>query len=232
MPTNVLLNGSLNSQKQSKESPLWAPPNPHGTRTFRFRDTVNKKYSLALSSYEHLYHWSVDNIADFWSTVWDETGVIGFKGSHVVDPAASPADNPLWFVNAQLNWAENMLRNRSDSHTALVSVSTYSVTPLFFPQACPIDPSRAVEPTFDNPNPSVRKVTYRQLYDLVADIVSALLLVPIQPGDRVASYSSNCLVIIFHFLAFYFIFSSVPGKCGVLLGHCSAWRNMGLSIFH
>ena len=40
----------------------------------------------------------------------------------------------------------------------------------------------------------MRKLSYRELYDLVADIVSALLLVPIQPGDRVASYSSNCIV--------------------------------------
>ena len=51
-----------------------------------------------------------------------------------------------------------------------------------------------VEPTPDCPNPSKRKVTYRELYELVSNLVSALLLVPIQPGDRVASYSSNCLV--------------------------------------
>ncbi|KIJ56671.1 hypothetical protein M422DRAFT_149201 [Sphaerobolus stellatus SS14] len=159
------------SQRNSEVSPLWTPADALGTRTFRFRDTVNSRYGLALSSYEELYKWSTENIADFWSTVWDETGVVGEKGTHVVDPSASPADNPAWFAGASLNWAENMLRNRS-SHTALISV---------------------IEPTLDHPNPPVRKVSYHELYHLVADVVSALLLVPIQPGDRVASYSSNCI---------------------------------------
>jgi hypothetical protein len=29
----------------------------------------------------------------------------------VVDEAASPADYPLWFQEAELNWAENQLRH-------------------------------------------------------------------------------------------------------------------------
>jgi acetoacetyl-CoA synthetase len=36
-------------------------------------------------------------------------------------------------------------------------------------------------------------VTYHELYNLVADLVSALLSYDLQPGDRVASYSSNCI---------------------------------------
>ncbi|KAF8592338.1 acetoacetate-CoA ligase [Ramaria rubella] len=159
------------TQSNLDEKPLWSSPDPYGTRTFRFRDTINRKYNLSLSSYEDFYKWSIENIADFWSTVWDETGVIGYKGDHVVDCSATPADNPPWFAEAKINWAENMLRYRS-SHTALISI---------------------VEPTLNCPIPSIRKVTYQQLYQLVANIVSALLLVPIGPGDRVASYSSNCI---------------------------------------
>ena len=37
-------------------------------------------------------------------------------------------------------------------------------------------------------------MTYSELYNLVADLVSALLSYGLQPGDRVASYSSNCTV--------------------------------------
>ena len=50
------------------------------------------------------------------------------------------------------------------------------------------------EPHPANPQPPLRKVTYAQLYDLVADLVSALLAQGLKPGDRVASYSSNCIV--------------------------------------
>jgi len=113
----------------SLDAPLWSPQDAFGTRTFRFRDLVNRKYGLNLSTYEDLYQWSVDNIADFWSTVWDETGVLGDKGHHVVDSTASPSDNPAWFAQAQLNWAENMLRYRS-AHTALISISkSYATLP-------------------------------------------------------------------------------------------------------
>lgn len=46
----------------------------------------------------------------------------------VVDESATPADNPRWFTNARLNWAENMLPPRvrsgdAGSRTALVQVS-------------------------------------------------------------------------------------------------------------
>lgn len=104
------------------EKPLWSPHDPLVTGTFRLRDAVNKKHGLSLVSYLDLYNWSVAHIPEFWAAVWDETGVIGEKGSHVVDAAASPADNPTWFAEARLNWAENMLRCRSE-HTALVSTS-------------------------------------------------------------------------------------------------------------
>lgn len=110
------------SQAYQDEKPLWFPRNPCGSRTFRFRDTVNSKYGISLSSYEDLYKWSIENISDFWSTVWDETGVVGDKGSHVVDSHATPAGNPAWFSDAKINWAENMLRCRS-THTALISIS-------------------------------------------------------------------------------------------------------------
>lgn len=50
------------------------------------------------------------------------------------------------------------------------------------------------EPTPALPDPPYRRVTYRELYDLTARVVDALRAEGIKPGDRVASYSSNCIV--------------------------------------
>lgn len=50
------------------------------------------------------------------------------------------------------------------------------------------------EPSTSDPQPTFRRVTYAELYQLVADLVSALLSYGLKPGDRVASYSSNCVV--------------------------------------
>ena len=77
--------------------PLYRPPNPEATPAFRFLNRINSKFCLSLASYHDLYTWSITHIDDFWSTVWDETDVIGHKGHHVVDRTALPPTNPTWF---------------------------------------------------------------------------------------------------------------------------------------
>ncbi|KZT24492.1 acetoacetyl-CoA synthetase [Neolentinus lepideus HHB14362 ss-1] len=151
---------------------LYKPERPQDTRTFQVLHLINQKYGPQLKSYHDLYRWSATHIDDFWGTVWDETDIVGHKGAHVVDKSALPAENPPWFVDANLNWAENMLRCRSADKIALV---------------------QATEPTSAVPEPPLRQVTYAELYLIVADLVSALLSLGLKAGDRVASYSSNCI---------------------------------------
>lgn len=52
-------------------------------------------------------------------------------------------------------------------------------------------PSTA-EPTSEYSTP-LKRCTYAELYTLVADLVSAMLHHGVRPGDRVGSYSSNCI---------------------------------------
>jgi acetoacetyl-CoA synthetase len=111
-------------------TPLYRPDNREASATYRFMRNVNQKYSLSLGSYQDLYEWSTTDIDDFWSTVWDETGIIGHKGNHVVDKEASPAANPSWFSEASLNWAENMLLCRSKEKIALIHASGFCITSL------------------------------------------------------------------------------------------------------
>ena len=54
----------------------------------------------------------------------------------------------------------------------------------------------SAEPTSEEPLPRLRKYTYLQLHNLVADLVSALICHGVKVGDRVASYASNCIVCI------------------------------------
>lgn len=105
------------------EVPLYAPPDAQETRVFHLLRRVNSKYGLQLKSYLDLYKWSTSEIDEFWKLVWDDTGVVGEMGSHVIDTTASTASNPAWFKDAKLNWAENMLVCRSADKTALIQVS-------------------------------------------------------------------------------------------------------------
>jgi len=84
---------------------------------------MNTKYNLSLASYHDLWKWSTSAIDLFWDAVWDETGIIGYKGSHIIDSSANPSQNVPWFPDAQLNWAENMLQNRSFTKVALIQAS-------------------------------------------------------------------------------------------------------------
>lgn len=127
LKSNVLGTASSFSPAVASEldgTPLYSPKDIESSRTYRFLKRVNAKYGLSLKTYFDLWKWSTDHIDDFWGEVWDETGTIGHKGSHVVDTTALPPANPAWFTDARLNWAENMLRCRSQHKTALIEAST------------------------------------------------------------------------------------------------------------
>jgi len=112
---------------------LFTPDDPHGTsRLFRFLREVNEKHSLNLESYQDLYQWSISHIDLFWSHAWDHTKIIGNKGNHVVDTTATPAKNPGWFSASAVNFAENLLCNRSPETIAIVQVCTLSCSNLWF----------------------------------------------------------------------------------------------------
>lgn len=99
------------------------PDQLRDTGVHRFTRVVNAKYGLSLETYQDLYEWSVKHIDAFWGLVWDQTGVVGRKGGHAVDNEALPSDNPVWFKDARLNWAQNMLRERSPSKIAVIEAS-------------------------------------------------------------------------------------------------------------
>ena len=108
---------------QAADGPLFRPTAPERSRTARFLNRVNERRGHRLASYEDLYRWSTDEIGAFWSDVWDETDIAGHKGEHVVDAAAALPTNPAWFAQAEVNWAENMLRFRDD-RVALIEAGT------------------------------------------------------------------------------------------------------------
>ncbi|TFK23288.1 hypothetical protein FA15DRAFT_472442 [Coprinopsis marcescibilis] len=117
------------------------------------------------------------------------------------------------FSEARVNWAENMLTCRSDTKVALVEASASYTLPVHLLSVS----LSLVEPLSENTIPNYRKCTYADLYKLVADIASALLHYGLKPGDRVASYTSNCIVSHLRRSRMYTSISS--GKCGSLSRH-------------
>ncbi len=61
--------------------------------------------------YDCLHHWSISELGEFWSALWDFVGVVGEKGETFFVP-----DENAWmtgakfFPQARLNLAENLLK--------------------------------------------------------------------------------------------------------------------------
>ena len=144
---------------------LWTPSEERvkETNLRRFMDAVNEKFQMNIKDYPALYQWSIDNIQDFWATLWDFTDIIHSSPYDEVVDDLSKMPGATWFRGAQLNFAENLLRYRDDG-TALI---------------------------FKGEDRVHRKMTYRELYDEVARVAASLREMGIQPGDRIAAFMPN-----------------------------------------
>ena len=97
-------------------SPLWTPsPDRVAIANLTaFKDRIADRHGVDLPDYAALYDWSIANLEDFWTALWDECGVIAeTRGERVlVDGDKMPGAR--FFPDARLNYAENLLRRRDD----------------------------------------------------------------------------------------------------------------------
>jgi len=157
------------------EKMLWKPSDERikSTHMYRFMSFVNEKYNKDFTEYEPLYQWSIDKISDFWASMWEFADIKASKSYDQVvdDPHRMPGTK--WFSGAELNFAENLLRYRDD-HVALI---------------------------FQGEAEQVRKVTYKELYNEVAQLAKSLKDMGVQVGDRVVGFVPNMPEAIFAMLA-------------------------------
>ena len=68
------------------DQPLWTPSaaSIDAANMTHFIAQVNRKHQLAITDYDALYRWSLDETEHFWSELWDFCGIIGDKGEHIL----------------------------------------------------------------------------------------------------------------------------------------------------
>lgn len=105
--------------------PLWKPSRSRiaGTRLAAFMQEAEDRWGRELDGYEGLHRWSVDQPGQFWTSLWDEAGLVArTRGGRVVEEGER-MPGAKWFPDARLNFAENLLQgqmDRQDEGPALV----------------------------------------------------------------------------------------------------------------
>ena len=95
---------------------LWQPSEQRikASNMYRFMNAINERFGRNFTEYEALYRWSIQNIPDFWATLWDFAGVIASEPYEQVIDDLNKMPGAKWFTGARLNFAENLLRYRDD----------------------------------------------------------------------------------------------------------------------
>jgi len=144
---------------------MWKPSDERikNTNMYKYASFVNERFNNNFNDYGQLYQWSIDNLSDFWGSVWD---FLDLKYSKKYDDVLIDGDKmpgAKWFSGAKLNFAENLLRFRDD-HTAIMSRGEDGKT---------------------------IKITYKELYDRVARLAKSMRGMGVTKGDRVAGFMPN-----------------------------------------
>ena len=144
---------------------LWTPSEERikNTNMYRFMHFVNKRYGKKFTEYTSLYKWSIENIPDFWASMWDFGEIIASQPYDQVVDDLNKMPGAKWFSGARLNFAENLLRYRDDQ-VALI---------------------------FKGEAQDSIKMSYAELYDEVARVARSLKEAGVKAGDRVGGFVPN-----------------------------------------
>ena len=149
----------------SEHGVLWrpSPERVAASQVTRFAELAAGRAGRSFADYDELYRWSVAEPASFWTALWDFCAVRAeTRGETALEhPTAMPGAR--WFPAARLNFAENLLFERSERPALL----------------------------FRGENGSRRSLSFEALHDRVARLAAALELAGVGPGDRVAGFLPN-----------------------------------------
>ena len=90
---------------------LWSPSDERvkSSQMYKFIKNINEKYNINIENFTDLHTWSIENKANFWSSIWDFFDVIGSKGMEPFIDPINQMPGSKFFPNGKVNYAENML---------------------------------------------------------------------------------------------------------------------------
>ncbi|MDV3244015.1 MAG: acetoacetate--CoA ligase [Nitrososphaerales archaeon] len=151
---------------------LWTPDHERVSRAniTAYANWLGKR-GMELESYADLWRWSVDNIEDFWQSIWDYFRVRHDGEYKVLSSRKMPGAK--WFAGARLNLAEHVFREKR-AGPALIARSE---------------------------DGELRTLSWSELEKMTGALSTNLMGMGVKKGDRVAAYLPNSAEAVVTFLA-------------------------------
>lgn len=180
---------------------LWIPDEKriNASQMSVYMDYVDCRFHKSFTTYRELYDWSVNNVEDFWGSLWDYFRVIASEPYTAVCDDLDKFPGCQWFVGAKLNYAENMLRWCRQDGVGIV---------------------------FRGEAGRRHAYTRREIYSQVIRLATALREDGVRPGDVVAGYMPNLAQTVIAMLAAAAI-GAVWCSCATDIGPAAAVDRIG-----
>jgi acetoacetyl-CoA synthetase len=158
-----------------KPNALWTPTATFArdTRLRAYMDWLAVERGIDVATYDELWHWSVNDLDGFWSSIATYFDVHFHAPPEAVLEHSTVAD-ARWFAGATLSYPEHVFRDRDDDAVAIRHAS--ELRPL-------------------------AELTWAELRSATARIQAGLRALGVGRGDRVAAYLPNLPETVAAFLA-------------------------------
>lgn len=154
---------------------IWEPTNEQIGQTVlaHYMKWLKEKKGLTFQAYHELWKWSVDELEEFWASIWEYCEV---KADRKYDAILSEQSMPgaKWFEGSRLNYAKNALMNEQEEKTAIF---------------------------FRSEHIKQKEISWKELKEQVASVAHSLRKLGVKSGDRVAAYMPNIPEAVIAFLA-------------------------------
>ena len=156
---------------------LWEPSEEfkENANISRYLEWLEREKGLSFDDYGKLWEWSVNELEEFWASIWDYFDV---QASRPYERVLGSHEMPgtKWFEGAELNYAEHVFRNAGERLDEPAVMQQSELRPL-------------------------SKVTWRELQEKVSALAAGLKSSGVERGDRVVAYMPNVPEAIVAFLA-------------------------------
>ncbi len=156
------------------DNKLWEAKNSfkENSHLYQYEKWLKDQYKLSFKNYNELWKWSVENIEDFWQSIWDYFNVISHKSYNKILSGTMPECK--WFEGSTLNYAEHIFRNSKPDETAIF---------------------------FGNESGEYSETSWKELEQKVASMAAYLKSAGVTKGDRVVAFLPNIPEATISFLA-------------------------------